>query len=69
MEILTQKWQSISMDFIVGLLKTIFHHDSIFMVIDRLIKVAHSIPSNTTSDVVVITHKFMKEICCLHEFP
>lgn len=42
------------MDFIVGLPKTKYHHESIFMVAERLTKVTHFIASNTTDDVVVI---------------
>jgi hypothetical protein len=37
------KWDEISMDFIVGLPKTPNGHDSIWVIIDRLTKVAHFI--------------------------
>jgi hypothetical protein len=35
------KWDDISMDFIVGLPNTSRHHDSIWVIVDRLTKVAH----------------------------
>jgi hypothetical protein len=35
------KWESISMDFIVGLPQTLKGHDSIWVIVDRLTKVAH----------------------------
>jgi hypothetical protein len=37
------KWESISMDFIVGLPRTPKCHDSIWVIVDRLTKVAHFI--------------------------
>lgn len=57
------------MDFIVGLLKTRFHHDLIFVVVDKLTKVAHFIVGNTTDDAETIAQKFMKEIFKLYGFP
>jgi hypothetical protein len=42
------KWDDISMDFIVGLLNTSRHYDSIWVIVDRLTKVAHFLPVHTT---------------------
>jgi hypothetical protein len=39
------KWDDISMDFILGLPNTSRHHDSIWVIVDRLTKVAHFSPS------------------------
>jgi len=41
------KWDEISMDFIVGLPKTQKGHDSIWVIVDRLTKVAYFIPVRT----------------------
>ena len=41
------KWEDISMDFIVGLPKTSQHHDSIWVIVDRLTKTTHFIPVHT----------------------
>ena len=68
LEIPTQKWQSISMDFIIRLPKTRFQHDSIFVVVDRLTKVAHFIPRNTIDDVVMVAKRFVKDVFHLHGF-
>jgi hypothetical protein len=42
--LLVWKWDEISMDFIVGLPKTQNGHNSIWVIVDRLTKVAHFIP-------------------------
>jgi hypothetical protein len=38
------KWEDISMDFIVGLPNTSRHHNSIWVIMDRLTKTAHFLP-------------------------
>jgi hypothetical protein len=42
------KWEGIGMDFIVGLPRTPKDYDSIWVIVDRLTKVAHFIPDKTT---------------------
>jgi hypothetical protein len=42
------KWKEIGMDFIVGLPRTRDGYDSIWVIVDRLTKVAHFIPVKTT---------------------
>jgi hypothetical protein len=42
------KWEDISMDFIVGLHNTSWHHDSIWVIEDKLTKAAHFLPVHTT---------------------
>ena len=42
------KWEEITMDFIVGFPRTQKGYNSIWVVVDRLTKVAHFIPVNTT---------------------
>ncbi|WVZ76066.1 hypothetical protein U9M48_024068, partial [Paspalum notatum var. saurae] len=48
LKILEWKWEEISMDFIVGLPRTQKGYNLIWVVMDRLTKVAHFIPVNTT---------------------
>ena len=43
----SRKWKDISIDFIVGLPNTSQHHDSIWVIVDRLTKTAHFIPVHT----------------------
>jgi hypothetical protein len=57
-----RKWESISMDFIVDLPKTQKGFDSIFVVVDRLTKVARFIPTVTTVTASGVAELFFKEI-------
>ena len=41
------KWDEIGMDFVVGLSKTQKGNDSIWVIVDRLTKVAHYLPVRT----------------------
>ena len=41
------KWESISMDFIVGLPHSQKGNDSIWVIVDRLTKIAHFVPVKT----------------------
>jgi hypothetical protein len=41
------KWEEISMDFIIGLPNTHQGHESIWVIIDRLTKLAHFVPVRT----------------------
>ena len=48
LEIPQGKWESISMDFIVGLLTTAQGHDSVWLVVDHLTKMCKFIPTKST---------------------
>ena len=63
------KWECISMDFVTGIPKVTGGFDSIFVVVDKLTKVAHLIPVKTTSIAADIAHLFVKEIVRLHGIP
>ena len=63
------KWQEIGMDFIVGLPRTRDGYDSIWVIVDRLSKVAHFIPVNTTYSGAKLAELYMTHIVCLHGVP
>ena len=48
LKVLEWKWDEIGMDFINGLQRSNRGHDSIWVIVDCLTKVAHSIPVKTT---------------------
>jgi hypothetical protein len=63
------KWDEISMDFIVGLPRTRDGYDSIWVIVDRLTKVAHFIPMKTTYSEAQLAELYMSWIVCLHGVP
>jgi hypothetical protein len=54
------------MDFIVGLPRTQAGYDLIWVVVDRLTKVAHFIPVKTTYSGAKLTEFYISRIVCLH---
>jgi hypothetical protein len=63
------KWDDINMDFIVGLPNTSRHHDSIWVIVDRLTKVAHFLPMHTTDKAQKYAELYIERIVCLHGLP
>jgi hypothetical protein len=63
------KWEDISMDFIVGLPKATKGFESIWVIVDRLTKIAHFLPVKTDHPVVVYAQLYIARILCLHEVP
>jgi transposase InsO family protein len=57
------------MDFIVGLPRTRAGYDSIWVVADRLTKVARFIPVKTSYNIAVLAELYMSRIVCLHGVP
>jgi hypothetical protein len=63
------KWEEISMDFIVGLPTTQSGYDSIWVIVDRFLKVAHFIPVKTTYKGAKLGELYIARIVCLHGVP
>jgi transposase InsO family protein len=57
------------MDFKVGLPRTQAGYDSIWVIVDRLTKVAHFIPIKTTYLGAKLAGLYMSRIICLHGVP
>jgi hypothetical protein len=69
LKIIEWKWEEIGMDFIIGLHRTQAGYDSIWVIVDRLTKVAHFIPVNTTYSGAKLAVLYMSRIVCLHGVP
>jgi hypothetical protein len=65
----TWKWEDISMDFIVGLSRTAKGYDSIWVIVDRLTKVAHFLLVKTVHPVAVYAQLYIARILSLHGVP
>ena len=63
------KWECISMDFVTGLPKVLGGFDSIFVVVDKLTKVAHFIPIRISATAADVAQLFVREIVRLHGVP
>jgi hypothetical protein len=63
------KWEDICMDFIVGLPNTSRHHDSIWVIVDRLTKTAHFLPVHTTHKTEKYAEIYVDQIVCLYGIP
>jgi hypothetical protein len=63
------KWEEVGIDFIVGLPHTSAGYDSIWVIVDRLTKVAHFIPVKTTYSGAKLAELYMARIVCLHGVP
>jgi len=63
------KWDSISMDFIGALLKTVKGFHSFWVIVDRLTKCAHFVPIKTCMSAVRLAEIYIKQIVILHCIP
>ncbi|GKB18534.1 putative reverse transcriptase domain-containing protein [Tanacetum coccineum] len=68
-EIPMWKWERITMDFFTKLPKTSIGHDSIWVIVDRLTKSAHFIPTRATDSMETLTRLYIKEIVSRHGMP
>ena len=57
------------MDFITRLPKLAGNFDSIFVVVDKLTKVSHLIPTQMNASALDIAQLFVKEVVRLHGIP
>nr|GEY88730.1 putative reverse transcriptase domain-containing protein [Tanacetum cinerariifolium] len=65
-EIPLWKWERITMDFVSKLPKTPNRQDTIWVIVDRLTKSAHFIPSRATDSTETLTRLYIKEIISRH---
>jgi hypothetical protein len=65
----TWKWEDISMNFVVGLPRTAKGFDSIWVIIDQLIKTAHFLPVKVKYPVIAYAELYIAHILSLHGVP
>jgi hypothetical protein len=63
------KWEEIAIDFIMGLPRTQSGYDFIWIIVNRLTKVARFIPIKTTYSGLQLAELYMSRIICLHGVP
>jgi hypothetical protein len=69
LEIPIWKWDDIAMDFLVGLPRTQKWNDSIWVIVDRLTKVAHFLPLKANYSVSRLVELYVDNILKLHGAP
>ena len=62
----SEKWEDVSMDFIVGLPNTSKRYDSIWVIVDRFTKVAHFLPVKTSYTARQYAQLYLDRIVSLH---
>ncbi|KAL0311461.1 UNVERIFIED_CONTAM: Transposon Ty3-G Gag-Pol polyprotein [Sesamum angustifolium] len=62
------KWEKITMDFVVGLPRTLRKHDAIWVIVDRLTKSAHFLPIRLGDSLDKLAELYVSEIVRLHGY-
>ncbi|GJT47207.1 putative reverse transcriptase domain-containing protein [Tanacetum coccineum] len=68
-EILVWKWERITMDFVSRLPRTPSGYDTIWVIVDRLTKSTHFLPTKKTDSMEKLTRLYLKEAVCKHGIP
>ncbi|GJS11984.1 putative reverse transcriptase domain-containing protein [Tanacetum coccineum] len=63
------KWEIIIMDFFTKLPKTSTGQDTIWVIVDRLIKSAHFLPMREDDSMEKLTRQYLKEVVSRHRVP
>ena len=69
LDILVWKWDSIAMDFVTHLPRTVRGNDAIWVVVDRLTKSAHFLAVNLKMSMAKLAQLYIREIVRLHGVP
>ncbi|RVW70732.1 Transposon Ty3-G Gag-Pol polyprotein [Vitis vinifera] len=63
------KWEHITMDFVIGLPRTLGGNNAIWVIVDRLTKSAHFLPMKVNFSLDRLTSLYVKEIVRMHGVP
>ncbi|CAN6483323.1 unnamed protein product [Victoria cruziana] len=69
LEIPEWKWEEITTNFVMGLPRTRRKHDAIWVIVDRLTKVAHFLAIRMTTPLEKLAYLYINEIVRLHGVP
>jgi len=69
LEIPSWKWDSISMDLIIGSPLSALKKNAIWVIVHRLTKSAYILPIRDTWGVEKLAQLYVKETICLHRIP
>nr|GEZ20928.1 putative reverse transcriptase domain-containing protein [Tanacetum cinerariifolium] len=68
-EIPQWRWENITMDFVTKLPKMAARQDTIWVIVDRLIKSAYFLPMREDDTLEKLTRQYLKEVVSKHEVP
>ncbi|GJW85299.1 putative reverse transcriptase domain-containing protein [Tanacetum coccineum] len=68
-EIPVWKWERVTIDFVNGLPRMPSGYDTIWVIVDLLIKSAHFLPTKKTDSIEKLTQLYLKEFVCRHGVP
>ena len=63
------KWENITMDFVMGLPRTLKGYNAVWVIVDRLTKSAHFLPIRWGITLKQLAERYMNEIVRLHGVP
>jgi hypothetical protein len=63
------KWEHVTMDFVVGLPRSLNGHDAIWVIVDRLTQFAHFLPIKVNFTLDKLAQLYIQEIVRLHVTP
>ena len=63
------KWENITMDFMMGLPRTLKGYNAVWVIVDRLTKSAHFLPIRWGITLEKLAELYMTEIVRLHGVP
>src|SRR4029450_2465088 len=69
LEVAMWKWEHVTMDFVTGLPRTRKGNDAVWVIVDRLTKVAYFLPIRVTDDVDALSRLYIDHMLRLHGVP
>ena len=63
------KWENITMDFVIGLPRTLGGNNAVWVIVDRLTKSAHFLPMKVNFSLDRLAYLYVKEIVRMHGVP